>query len=198
MKKLLMMAALMLASLSASAQDVGAFVKPMAGGTLTTLTGDFKDLKMKFGFTGGVELGYQFHDMFALTAGALYSMQGARVSNSDIKYMINMNYINVPILVNVYPIHGLGIKVGGQLGFLMKAKQGGEDIKDFYKKSDFSIPVGLSYEFDDAVIELRYNIGISDINKGVSEYDGLAIENINSKIHNSVLMLTFGYRIPLH
>ena len=85
-----MIAALMVASLSASAQEVGAFIKPMAGATLSTMTGDLDDLKMKIGFTGGVELGYQFHEMFALTAGALYTMQGARVSNSHTKYMINM------------------------------------------------------------------------------------------------------------
>ena len=107
-----MIAALMVASLSASAQEVGAFIKPMAGATLTTLTGDLNDLKMKVGFTGGIELGYQFHEMFALTAGALYSMQGGRVSNDDTKYMVNMNYLNVPVMLAVYPVPGFGIKAG--------------------------------------------------------------------------------------
>ena len=198
MKKFLMIAALMVASLSVNAQEVGMFFKPMAGATLTTMTGDVDNLKMKVGFVGGAELGYQFHSMFALTAGALYTMQGARVSNSDNKYMINTNYLNVPVMLNIYPVRGLGIKAGAQFGFLMKAKQGGEDIKDFLKKSDFSIPIGLSYEFDDAVVELRYNIGLSNIkNDNYIEnifYNG---NKIDSKVHNSVLMLTFGYRIPM-
>ena len=198
MKKFLMIAALMVASLSVNAQEVGMFFKPMAGATLTTMTGDVDNLKMKVGFVGGAELGYQFHSMFALTAGALYTMQGARVSNSDNKYMVNTNYLNVPVMLNIYPVRGLGIKAGAQFGFLMKAKQGGEDIKDFLKKSDFSIPIGLSYEFDDAVVELRYNIGLSNIiNDNYTEnifYNG---NKIDSKVHNSVLMLTFGYRIPM-
>lgn len=198
MKKFLMIAALMVASLSVNAQEVGMFIKPMAGATLTTMTGDVDNLKMKVGFVGGAELGYQFHNMFALTAGALYTMQGARVSNSDNKYMINTNYLNVPVMLNIYPVRGLGIKAGAQFGFLMKAKQGGEDIKDFLKKSDFSIPIGLSYEFDDAVVELRYNIGLSNIkNDNYIEnifYNG---NKIDSKVHNNVLMLTFGYRIPM-
>lgn len=198
MKKFLMIAALMVASLSVNAQEVGMFIKPMAGATLTTMTGDVENLKMKVGFVGGAELGYQFHNMFALTAGALYTMQGARVSNSDTKYMINTDYLNVPVMLNIYPVRGLGIKAGAQFGFLMKAKQGGEDIKDFFKKSDFSIPVGLSYEFDDAVVELRYNIGLSNIiNDNYTEnifYNG---NKNDSKVHNSVLMLTFGYRIPM-
>ncbi len=199
MKKLLMIAALMVASLSASAQEVGMFFKPMAGATLTTLTGDVNNLKMKIGFTGGAELGFQFHEMFALTAGALYTMQGARFSNSDQKYMINMNYLNVPVMLNIYPVPGIGIKAGAQFGFLMTAKQGGENIKDFFKKSDLSIPVGLSYEFDDAVIELRYNIGLTNILKSEidDEYSVFYGAKTDSKIRNSVIMLTFGYRIPL-
>ena len=45
----MMIAALMVATLTASAQ--GPFIKPMAGGTLTTFTGtDVDDLKMRFGF----------------------------------------------------------------------------------------------------------------------------------------------------
>lgn len=194
-----MIAALMVASLSASAQEVGAFIKPMAGATLTTLTGDLNDLKMKVGFTGGVELGYQFHEMFALTAGALYSMQGGRVSNDDTKYMVNMNYLNVPVMLAVYPVPGFGIKAGAQFGFLLNAKQGGQDFKVFCKKSDFSIPVGLSYEFDDAVVELRYNIGLSNLMKaGVDdEYSVFYGANADKKIRNSVIMLTFGYRIPM-
>ena len=194
-----MIAILMVASLSANAQEVGAFIKPMAGATLTTLTGDLNDLKMKVGFTGGVELGYQFHEMFALTAGALYTMQGARVSNDETKYMINMNYLNVPVMLAVYPVHGFGIKAGAQFGFLMNAKQGGENFKDFCKKSDSSIPVGLSYEFDDAVVELRYNIGLSNLLKAEvdDEYSIFYGAQIDSKVRNSVIMLTFGYRIPL-
>ena len=62
MKKFMLIATLMVASLCASAQ--GVFIKPMAGGTLTTLTGDVSDLKMKLGFVGGAEVGYQFKPLF--------------------------------------------------------------------------------------------------------------------------------------
>ena len=196
-----MIAALMVASLSASAQEVGAFIKPMAGATLTTLTGDLNDLKMKVGFTGGVELGYQFHEMFAVTAGALYTMQGGRVSNDERKYMINMNYLNVPVMLAVYPVKGFGIKAGAQFGFLLNAHQGDDKIKDFCEKSDFSIPVGLSYEFDDCALDLRYNIGLSNIFK--SEVHSTSIGNYcmtkaDGKTRNAVIMLTIGYKIPLY
>ena len=53
--------------------------------------------------------------------------------------------------------------------------------------TDFSIPVGLSYEMDEAVIDLRYNIGLSNIAKG-----GIA-NIVDYKVRNSVIMLTIGY-----
>ena len=190
MKKLIMMATLLVATLSASAQ--GMFIKPMAGGTLSTQTGDVHDLKFRPGFVGGAELGYQFNDYFALTAGALYSMQGARFDNDKTKYNINVDYLNVPIMLAVYPVKEFGIKVGAQFGFLMKAKEGDESIKDAYNKKDFSIPVGLSYEFDEVALDFRYNIGLSNIvNKDIADALG-------TKVHNSVFMLTIGYKIPLY
>ena len=44
MKKLFMIAAMMVATLSVSAQEAGQmFIKPMAGGTFSTLVGDVDD-----------------------------------------------------------------------------------------------------------------------------------------------------------
>ena len=179
-----MIAALMVATLSTNAQ--GMFIKPMAGGSLATMTGDVEHLKMKLGFVGGVELGYQVNDFFALTAGALYTMQGAKFDSDKTKYNINLDYLNVPVMLAVYPVEGFGIKAGAQFGFLMKAKRSEDDIKDFYKKSDFTIPVGLSYEFEDAAIDLRYHIPVSNI------YD-----SNNVDIKNSLITLTIGYKIPM-
>ena len=191
MKKFMLIAALMVASLSASAQ--GVFIKPMAGATLTTLTGDVSDLKMKLGFTGGAEVGYQFKEAIALTAGALYTMQGAKFDSEYTKYNINLDYLNVPIMLAVYPVKGFGIKAGAQFGFLLNAKEGDHDIKDLYKKSTFSIPVGLSYEFEETSVDLRYNIGLSNLVNSDYEYSTYS----DPKIRNCVIMLTIGYKITL-
>ena len=52
------------------------------------------------------------------------------------------------------------------------------------KKFDLSIPLGLSYEFSDFVIDARYNLGLTKI-----------AEDMDGK--NSVIMLTVGYKISL-
>ena len=186
MKKILMIAALMVATLSANAQQM--FVKPMVGGTLSTMTGDVEDLQMKFGLVAGAEFGYNLSEQFGLTAGLLYTMEGAKVKDAE---SYKMDYLNIPILANYYIAPGFAIKAGVQPGFLMSAKYDGVDVKDFYKSFDIAIPIGLSYEFDSFVIDARYNLGVGNIvDKDLSKYAG------DAKAHNSVIMLTLGYKIP--
>jgi hypothetical protein len=199
MKKLFMMAvAAMLATVSVNAQQM--FIKPMVGGTLATITGDnTDDAKMKIGLVGGAEFGYQVADPFAVTVGALFSMQGAKADDTNFikDASTTLTYLNIPVMANYYIIPGLAIKAGVQPGFMLSAKSKGEERvgsnwveydesgTDGYKKFDLSIPLGLSYEISDFVIDARYNLGLTNIN-----------DNDRYKNKNSVIMLTVGYKIP--
>lgn len=196
MKKLMMIAAMMVAAMSANAQnEVGQItLQPKVGMNISTLTSD-DAAKAKVGLVAGLEAEYGVAENFGITLGALYSMQGAKVKNSDWKY--NMDYINIPILAQYYPVKGLAIKAGVQFGFNVRAKisdgNNSISVKDFYdalgidsdKKSfDFAIPVGLSYEYASFVLDARYNIGLSK-----------AFKNFDDK--NSVIQITLGYKFAL-
>lgn len=196
MKKILMtMVVALMTTVCANAQQM--FVKPMVGGTLSNVT-KADNSKMKLGLVGGAEFGYKMSDPFAITAGLLVSMQGnAFKDNNYMKDEKNtLTYLNIPILANYYVAPGLAIKAGVQPGFLLSRKWKGEEnidgkwVKfdesgtDGLKKFDLSIPIGLSYEISDFVIDARYNLGLTKI---VEHYDG----------KNSVIMLTLGYKIPL-
>lgn len=186
MKKLLLIVAMMVATLSANAQnEVGQVtLKPMVGMTLATIT-DFDNVKMKAGLVAGVEAEYGISENFGITGGVLYSMQGCKAKEGDRK--TKLDYINVPILANYYVIPGLAIKAGIQPGFLMSAKdKDGNSLKDEMKKVDISIPLGASYEFENFVIDARYNLGLTKGNK-----------NGSASNKNSVLMFTVGYKFAL-
>lgn len=199
MKKLFMMAVVaLMATVSANAQQM--FIKPMVGGTLATLTGDTEGNKMKLGLVAGAEFGYNINDMFAVTAGALVSLQGSKFDDNSYQKDVttNLTYLNVPILANVYIAPGLAIKAGVQPGFLLSRKTKLDELigsgswtsvehtsTDGLKKVDFSIPLGLSYEISDFVIDARYNLGLTNIN-----------DTDSYKSKNSVIMLTLGYKIP--
>jgi hypothetical protein len=196
-----------LAAVSASAQSaVGSvYVKPMAGGVLTTLTGnDIDNTKMKIGLVGGAEVGYQLSDQFALTGGLLYTMQGCAFDlEGDPKF--NLDYLNVPLLANYYVAPGFAIKAGVQLGIMTRAKSTASangvsadvDIKDVFNTIDFAVPVGISYEFSDFVIDARYNFGLTKIAKKDGNFQGYSFHDDHNDVKNSVIMLTVGYKIPL-
>ncbi len=191
MKKIMMIAALMVAALSANAQnEVGQFtLQPKVGMNLSTIT-SADDAKMKFGLVAGVEAEYGIAEKFGLAFGAVYSMEGCRfkADGADKSTFYNLDYINIPILAQYYPVKGLAIKAGVQPGFNVRHKvsyDGNSATIDGVNSFNFSIPVGLSYEISNFVIDARYNIGITKIYKDAD------------KGRNSTISLTVGYKFAL-
>lgn len=121
----------------------------------------------------------------------------------DIRY--KFDYINVPIMFSVYGAKNLAFKVGAQFGFNTKASTEmttasfvrGEDGKAStenvtkskgdvdVKKFDFSIPVGISYEYMNVILDARYNIGLTKVYKYLDTGK------------NCVFSVTAGYRFKL-
>lgn len=60
-----------------------------------------------------------------------------------------------------------------------------ETVTDAYKGTDMTIPLSISYESEDVILDLRYNIGLNNISKEVE------------KMRNNVITFSIGYRIPL-
>ena len=191
----MMIAAMMVAVLSANAQnEVGQFtLKPMVGLNLANITNN--DGKIKVGVAAGVEAEYGITETFGITGGVLYSMQGCK--DKDVSdYKTTLGYINIPILANAYLFKGFAVKVGVQPGFLVSAKEkysnGGisvdGDIKDACNKVDLSIPIGISYEYASFVFDARYNWGLTNTWKD---------DTRDKKSHNSVFMFSVGYKFAL-
>ena len=181
MKKLFLIAAMMVATLSASAQnEVGQWsIKPMAGINLATMT-KTDNTKMRVGLAAGAELAVGAAENFEVSAGVLYSMQGFK--GKDVDVTCKLDYINIPILANLYVTRGLAIKAGVQPGFNVTKKVNDLTL-DEAKGFAFSIPVGLSYEIAGVVLDARYNWGLT---KAIKELD----------YKHSYFTITLGYKIP--
>ncbi|MBE6259541.1 MAG: PorT family protein [Prevotella sp.] len=200
MKKIMMIAAMMLLSVGAFAQnEVGQFtLKPMAGVNLATLT-KTDDSKLRVGLAAGVEAEYGVAENFSLSLGALYSMQGVKFtekgSGATLDVTYKLDYINIPVLANYYLFKGFAIKAGIQPAFKASAKvkaelsSGSASVKDSetldgVKGFALSIPFGLSYEYESFVLDARYNLGVTK-----------AFDAGDSK--NSWFMFTLGYKFAL-
>lgn len=192
MKKVILMAVLMLSSVATFAQRaVGSLtVQPKIGMNFATLT-KADDSESRIGLAVGAELEYQVTDIFSISGGALYSQQGCEWSEDGRTETMKLDYINIPILANVYVVKNLAVKVGIQPAFNVnskaKASQGDASSEvglDAAKTFDFSIPVGLSYEYKNFVLEGRYNFGTTKV------FD-------TADCKNSVFQLTLGYKFDL-
>lgn len=220
MKKIMMIAAMMVAAVTANAQnEVGQItLKPTVGMNIASMTKTEGDSKVRVGIAAGVEAEYGITESFSLSAGLLYSMQGVKGNGSfdldffdeyfnyegDAEYTgkatVKLDYINIPILANYYVIPGLAIKAGIQPAFNVSKKVKFEGdviygnkketvnvdkkIDDGVKAFQFAIPVGISYEYKNFVLDARYNIGVTK-----------AFKYTDSR--HSVFQLTLGYKFAL-
>ena len=200
MKKVLMIAAMMIATLSANAQnELGQItLKPMAGINLATMT-KTDDSKMRVGLAAGVEAEYGLAEDLGVSAGVLYSMQGVKgttnIAGVKIDQTYKLDYINIPILANYYIVKGLAIKAGIQPAFKVTSKAKFEGSYSGSKMSEeenidgtkgfyLSVPFGLSYEISNVVIDARYNLGVTK-----------AIKDVDCK--HSWFTFTLGYKFAL-
>jgi len=208
---MMMIAAMMVATLTASAQrsviEPGQFgLQPKVGVNMGMVSDD--NSKLKFGMVAGFEGQYQVNNWFGLSLGILYSQQGSKFKDlNDVK--LNTEYLNIPVMAKFYVAKGLSLNVGVQPGFLTKSKfnvggynmyiddmklEGEADIKDNTNKFDFSIPMSIAYEFDFGLaIEARYTSGLTNVMKNAFDSTASTYDK-TYKNKNEVISLTVGYK----
>lgn len=142
--------------------------------------------RFKVGFTMGVEAQHQFSNALAGSIGLLYSQQGtAFKKTSDIEFDFKMkeNNLIVPVMLVATTKYNIDFKLGLQPEFRVS-----KAFDKVLNKVSLSIPVGISYEYRNVVLDLRYNIGVSHVYKEQSSYDAS---------RGQTVMLTLGYGIDL-
>ncbi len=138
-----------------------------------------KDTKFGTAWNVGLVGEYFFNEKMAIQPELLFSHQGAKVS--DVKH--KLNYVTLPIMFKYNIYKGLNLQAGPQIGYLIAAKEGDEDVKSKMNKVDFAINLGVGYRFTNNIfMDLRHNFGVSKLDKDGDAY-----------IFNRVLQLSVGY-----
>ena len=140
----------------------------------------YYQLTDKLALSGGVaytQAGCNFKDIPA----DLNAKHGTVFHNA----YFNLGYVDVPLLAHIYISKDLALSIGCQPSFLTKATSHTEmqdyetdgkggikydknevsegDVKHWYKKTAFAIPVGISYEYENVMLMARYNFGLSNV-----------------------------------
>ena len=198
------MAVTILLSLATHAQHAEGrwSLQPKVGINPATMT-NADEAKLRTAFVAGAELEYQASRQVSVSFGTLYSQQGCDADFYGIDGTIKMDYINIPVMVNVYVADGLALKTGLQPGFLINDKvkvstngvSAEVGLEESYRYAGtnadiktlcLSLPIGISYEFSNIQIDARYNLGLTK-----------AISVPNDSTKHSVFEFTVGYKFSL-
>lgn len=194
MKKIILIIAAMAMTTMAFAQKgPGSWtLTPSVGLTVANVTNS-EGADPRIGLIAGGEALYQITDVIGISGGLYYAMEGVKAKEDGITETLANDYINIPILAQAYVAKGLAVKLGIQPAFLVSAKvkasvggfDGSVDMKEMYNTFDLAMPIGLSYEYKNIVVDARYNLGFTNLLKDYPSSE-------NGK--NSVFQFMVGYR----
>jgi hypothetical protein len=174
------------------------------------------DNQYKSGFGGGVGAELQLNEDWGWEFGLWYVQKGTKGTmtfrEDDPAFFprpsetfagnINLDYVEVPILVNVYFPVGDNADIRGYIGptfsFLTRAKADGtsggtkvdEDVRNLFDDADITVMIGAGgmWEFSrvDVLFDFRWDIGATNIS------------NVNeAELRTNTIMITAGVGIPL-
>ena len=129
---------LLLSALKVSAQEIS-FI-PEVGLGLSNITNSDNNSKVRPGFNIGMGIGVN------------YLVLGNRFTTDYISYTTKLDYVSIPVYAKGYVYKGLFVFAGPQFGFNVVRDDGRDydELSDLDKmrKFDFSIGVGIGYQWD--------------------------------------------------
>lgn len=185
----------------ANAQKIQYGVKAgLSAETLIGNIGGIRNFKSKLGYTLGGFAEYKFAEKFSLQPEVLYSWLGAKSdgtinlggSKYDVKGVLDLSYLNIPIMVKYYVSDKFNLEFGPQFSFLLDVKSSVtydgityKITKESFETSDIGLNIGGGYDYTKHIsLGARYSFGLKDIQK-ISD---------NESLKNSVASFTVGYK----
>lgn len=173
MKRISLLTMFVVASLMGNAQ--GFSFGPKVGANITGISG----LQFKKGFEFGYHIGgfaeVMLSEKIGIQTEVLWSQTSLTTSSSlsDLYSTslpeltkINLNYISIPLLLNIRPTKFITFQVGPQFGILQDKKNSvATNVQSAFKSGDFSMLAGVQLKVLAFRIYGRYAIGLTNINE---------------------------------
>jgi hypothetical protein len=161
-------------------------------------TDDADDENVLFGFNAGVYATLPVSDFIAIQPELLFTTRGSELEYNNAlaqgNVKLKLNYIELPLLVRVNITKNFNVHAGGYASYMVSAKSTGDgdfEFEDQYDTDDFNkfdagIAAGVGVDFNPISVGLRYNYGLTTIEK-----DG----DDSSDLKNSNLSLYLSYKL---
>jgi len=163
---------LLLAMLQSHAQGFHLGIK--AGANLFKVDGQSFSQEFQFGYAVGAFSEINFTPNLGIQPEVMFNQTNYRTASSfsqvyqiggydDIKG--KLNYLSIPVLLNLRPIPFLSLLVGPQFGILLNPDEHLVDnARDAFKKGEISAVGGAQLNLASLKLGARYVIGLSNIN----------------------------------
>jgi len=174
MKSLLFTIALFFSALSVSyAQGLKLGIR--AGANMYKIDGKAFDNEFLYGYHAGTSLEIMFSKVIGVQPEVLFNQSNTRTGYSfDTLYKsinpgtlkdVKLNYISIPILLNIRPFPFLTLQAGPQFGILMsKDLPLLEDGREAFKNGDLTMLAGVQLNILKFRVYGRYGIGLNNLN----------------------------------
>jgi hypothetical protein len=164
-----------LLTMAGGASAQGSFkIGARVGTTMYKIDGQSFESGFNFGYHLGGALEIMFSKKFGIQPEVLFNHSSTRtgdnlgdlVSGLNLSTVTNLNYLSIPVLVNIRPSGGpLCLQLGPQFGVLMNSTQSlVQNGTDAFKKGDLSLLGGVQIHLSAFRIYGRYGVGLSNLN----------------------------------
>lgn len=125
---------------------------------------------------GGIFVNHTINKNWRLQPEVLWSGQGQHHFDNAKEPILALDYLQIPVMLQYYPVSRLYIEAGPAVGILLSAKDKGTvngdmDVKNSYTSAEMVAAVGLGVKvINDVSIYGRYNFGLTDITR-LDTYD---------------------------
>ena len=179
----------------------GMTFKPYVGYSLASMFNG--DLDFRKSVMAGVDIEKRYFKHLSVSGGVNYApMGGIYNSSGKDRFVWKHDYIAFPITANWYIFKGFALKTGIQPAISIRNRQESIDDPTMIDRNmegqlntfDLTIPVAISYELYKYVLDIRWNIGVTDT--GSAEAWKHDYHMVNSKLQgtNFSYVFSIGYQ----
>ncbi len=172
MKRFIISSVLICSAFFAGAQ--GFSFGPKVGANITGISGLQFDKGYEFGYHLGGFAEIMLSEKIGIQPEVLWSQTSLTTASSlpelyttslSTLSKVKLNYISVPLLLNIRPVKFITFQVGPQFGILRDKKNSmANDVQTAFKSGDFSMLAGVQLKILSFRVYGRYGIGLSNIN----------------------------------
>lgn len=149
-----------------------------AGYNLSSVRADNgSETNHKSGFYLGVYGESFIGKLIAIQPELMYSQQGYEIKTNSYKYTQKLNYINLPIMIKIYPANGFYLEVGPQIGYAITHKEEFDsslvDSERALEPNSFTWGVngGIGFVSESGFgINARYHYGLGEVVDGTDYF----------------------------